>query len=57
MSLRLAVHWTATAITAAALATVVSVLPPPYGGIAGALAAAAVCLIGIALAPTRKVRP
>lgn len=58
MSLRLAVHWTVTGITAACLATVATILPPPYGGWVGAIAAAAVCLIGLAIAPSiRKVRP
>jgi hypothetical protein len=53
VSLRLAAHWTATGLVAACLATVVSILPPPYGGYAGALAATGVCAIGIATTPTR----
>jgi hypothetical protein len=58
MSLRLAAHWTATTLAAACTATAASILPPPYGGWAGAVAAAGVCMAGIALAPdiTRKDR-
>jgi hypothetical protein len=52
MSLRLAIHWTATSITAAFASTVAAI---PFTGTAasaaGTLAAAGVCLIGIALAP------
>ncbi|MFE2967502.1 hypothetical protein ACFXKC_28290 [Streptomyces sp. NPDC059340] len=51
MSLRLAAHW--TAVTAAAVSTVLAI---PFTGTAApaaeTLAAAGVCLIGIALAPT-----
>jgi len=56
VSLRLAAHWTATTVLAACTATATSVLPPPYGGWAGALAAAGVCMAGLATAPhiTRK---
>lgn len=58
MSLRLAAHWTATAFVAASVATVATILPPPYGGWVGALTAATVCLIGLALAPSiRKAQP
>jgi hypothetical protein len=53
MSLRLAIHWTTVTTTAAAVSTVVAI---PFTGTAasaaGTLAAAGVCLIGIALAPT-----
>lgn len=53
MSVRLAVHWTAVTGTAASASTVTAL---PFTGNAasavGTLAAAAVCLIGIALAPT-----
>jgi len=53
MSLRLAHHWTTVTTTAAAASTVAAI---PFTGTAasavGTLAAAAVCLIGIALAPT-----
>jgi hypothetical protein len=58
VSLRLAFHWLATTIAAACLATVATILPPPYGGWVGAIAAAAVCLIGLAIAPSiRKAQP
>jgi len=58
MSIRLAVHWTAVTITAAITSTAAAI---PFTGPAaraiGTVAAAAVCLIGIALAPTiRKDR-
>ncbi|MDX3759286.1 hypothetical protein [Streptomyces sp. AK02-04a] len=53
MSVRLFAHWTAVTLTAACVSTVVSI---PFTGAGarciGTLAAAAVCLIGIALAPT-----
>jgi hypothetical protein len=52
MSLRLFAHWTAVTTTAAAVSTVVAI---PFTGTAasaaGTLAAAGVCLVGIALAP------
>jgi hypothetical protein len=55
MTLRLALHWTATSITAASASTVAAI---PFTGTAasaaGTLAAAGVCLIGIALAPTTR---
>jgi len=56
MSVRLAAHWTATGLLAACISTVATILPPPLGGWAGALAAAGVCMAGIATAPhiTRK---
>jgi hypothetical protein len=59
MSLRLALHWTATTVAAAGIATTATVLPPPYAGYAGALAAAGVCMAGLATAPdiTRRNRP
>lgn len=57
MSLRLAVHWAATTALAAAVSTVAAI---PFTGTAAScaatLAAAGVCLIGIALTPTRKDR-
>ncbi|MGW1497524.1 hypothetical protein ACWCQW_02850 [Streptomyces mirabilis] len=53
MSLRLLAHWTAVTTTAATVSTVTAI---PFTGTAasaiGTLAAAGVCLIGIALAPT-----
>jgi hypothetical protein len=53
MSLRLAIHWTAVTTSAASASTVAAI---PFTGAsasaAGTLAAAGVCLIGIALAPT-----
>jgi hypothetical protein len=53
MNLRLATHWTATTVLAAAISTAAAI---PFTGTAasaaGTLAAAGVCLIGIALAPT-----
>jgi hypothetical protein len=53
MSLRLAAHWTVVTTTAASVSTVAAI---PFTGAsasaAGTLAAAGVCLIGIALAPT-----
>jgi hypothetical protein len=55
MSLRLAVHW--TTVTTAAAITSTAVAIPFTGGAAsaiGTLAAAAVCLIGIALTPTTR---
>lgn len=55
MSVRLALHWTATAITAACLATVAAI---PFTGRAASaaciFATAGVCLIGIALTPTPR---
>lgn len=55
MSIRLAAHWTAVTGAAAAVSTVAAI---PFTGTAasavGTLAAAAVCLIGIALAPTTR---
>jgi hypothetical protein len=55
MSLRLALHWTAVTTTAASVSTVAAI---PFTGTAasaaGTLAAAGVCLIGIALAPTTR---
>ena len=51
-AIRLAAWWTATTVTAASAATVA---PIPFTGVrasvAGLLAAAGVCLAGIALAP------
>jgi hypothetical protein len=52
MSVRLAAHWTATGLLAACISTVAAILPPPIAGYAGALAAAGVCMTGLALAPT-----
>ncbi|MFE2712315.1 hypothetical protein ACFXKI_10060 [Streptomyces mirabilis] len=53
MSLRLAAHWTAVTTAADCTSTVAAI---PFTGTAasaaGTLAAAGVCLIGIALAPT-----
>ena len=55
MSLRLLAHWTAVTTTAATVSTVAAI---PFTGTAasaaGTLAAAGVCLIGIALAPTTR---
>jgi hypothetical protein len=53
MSLRLAIHWT-TVTTAAAITSIAAAIPftGTAASTAGTLAAAAVCLIGIALAPT-----
>jgi hypothetical protein len=57
VSLRLAVHWTATTLTAALVSTAAAIpFTAPAAGYAGALAAAGVCAIGIALTPTRKDR-
>ncbi|WP_406444438.1 hypothetical protein OHB14_36440 [Streptomyces sp. NBC_01613] len=57
MSVRLALHWTATTICAAFMATVATVLPPPIAGYAAVCAASGVCMAGLALAPTiRKDR-
>lgn len=57
MSLRLACHWTVTTV-AAAIASTLAVIP--FTGTAaqaiGVLAAAGVCLIGIALAPNTTAR-
>lgn len=60
MSLRLALHWTATTILAACTATAATILPPPIAGYTGAIAAAGVCLAGLATAPditTKGRRP
>jgi hypothetical protein len=56
MTVRLAAWWTATTITAASAATVAPLpFTGPYASVAGVVAAAGVCLGGIALAPhTRK---
>jgi len=56
MTARLAAWWTATALTAACVATAAEIpFTGPYASIAGVVAAAGVCLAGIALAPhTRK---
>ena len=55
MSLRLAIHWTTVTTTAAITSTAAAI---PFTGTAasaiGTLAAAAVCLIGITLAPTTR---
>jgi len=53
VSLRLALHWTATALVAA-LAEVLAPIPftGPDAGTAGALAVIAVAAIGYATAPT-----
>ncbi|MEU1448716.1 hypothetical protein [Streptomyces mirabilis] len=57
MNARLALHWTAVLIAAACLMTVVTI---PFTGIAasavGVLAGAAVCLVGLATAPTLNTR-
>ena len=57
MSVRLAVHWTVTVVSAV---TVCIVAPLPFtgrlAGSVGVLAAAAVLAIGIATTPTRKDR-
>ena len=51
-AIRLAAWWTATALTAACVATVAPIpFTGPYASVAGLLAAAGVCLAGIALAP------
>jgi len=55
MSVRLAVHWTATTLTAALVSTAAAI--PFAGGAAsavGTVAAAGVCLIGIATTPTPR---
>lgn len=53
MSLRLAVHWAAVTLAAAVTSTAAAI---PFTGtparLIGTFAAGAVCLIGIALAPT-----
>lgn len=56
MTFRLAAWWTATTVTAASAATAAEIpFTGPYASAAGLLAAAGVCLAGIALAPhTRK---
>jgi hypothetical protein len=55
MSLRLAVHWAATTLTAGAVVTVATI---PFTGAAASavsiLAAAGVCLVGLALTPTTR---
>jgi len=58
VSLRLAVHWTATTLTAA-ITSIAAALPFTGGAASavGTVAAAGVCLIGIACTPTRKDRP
>lgn len=50
-----ALHWTATALTAA-IASMAAALPfhGPYASAAGVIAAAGVCLTGLATAPPRK---
>lgn len=55
MSLRLAAHWTATT-TLAAIVSLAAAIPftGPAASTAGVFAAAGVCLVGIATAPTRK---
>ncbi|QDN57342.1 hypothetical protein [Streptomyces sp. S1D4-20] len=53
MSVRLFAHWTAVTLTAACTSTVAAIpFTGPAASAVGTLAAAAVCLIGIALAPT-----
>lgn len=58
MSLRLAAHWTVVLLAAACAVAVTTI---PFTGTAAsavsALAAAGVCLIGIATAPHIKRRP
>ncbi|MEV5957239.1 hypothetical protein AB0M11_26320 [Streptomyces sp. NPDC051987] len=58
MNLRLAAHWTATTTTAAAAVSTAAAIPftGPAAGAAGLLAAAGVCLIGIATAPALNTR-
>ncbi|MEV7389567.1 hypothetical protein [Streptomyces sp. NPDC091215] len=57
MNLRLAAHWTATT-TAAAIASTAAAIPftGPAASAAAVLAAAGVCLIGIATAPALNTR-
>lgn len=51
-ALRLAAWWTATTVTAASAYTVAAIpFTDPYASAAGLLAAAGVCLAGIATAP------
>lgn len=53
MSLRLAAHWTATTVTAAITSTAAAIpFTGPAANATGLLAAAGVCLIGIATTPT-----
>jgi hypothetical protein len=56
MTARLAAWWTATTLAAASAATAAEIpFTGPYASAAGLVAAAGVCLAGIALAPhTRK---
>lgn len=56
MTARLAAWWTFTTLAAASAATVAPIpFTGPYASIAGVVAAAGVCLGGLALAPhTRK---
>jgi hypothetical protein len=56
MTVRLAAWWTFTTLAAASAATAAEIpFTGPYASIAGLVAAAGVCLAGIALAPhTRK---
>lgn len=52
MTVRLAAWWTFTALTAASAATAAEIpFTGPYASAAGLVAAAGVCLTGIALAP------
>lgn len=52
MSLRLAVHWTATALTAAIVSTAATIpFTAPAAGYIGSLAATGVCMAGLAGAP------
>lgn len=57
MTARLAAWWTFTTLTAASAATVAPIpFSGPYASAAGVLAAAGVCLAGIALAPSMEDR-
>lgn len=55
MSVRLALHWALVTLTAAIVSTAAAI---PFTGtparLIGTLAAGAVCLVGIALAPTTR---
>lgn len=51
-TVRWACHWTTTLLTAAVAMTLAAIpFTGPYASAAGVLAAAAVCLIGLATAP------